>query len=200
LETLLFTYDFTDLGSAANVIEDLQGRLRAAMEAEQTIQTKRRPSTDQGKLELLKLKAHIFLLAEELDFLFEAVKLAQDRSEDQIDQKSALQLHASSSEISWRMLDDHQELLAKLAVRDIDYSWLSRQDSSTVNNLAVGNLQAFDGSPNAIWAEILCKHNEPGSHPLLKVSDLNLLLFTSGHEDRSRGDCSSYPTGRSCRL
>jgi Golgi-body localisation protein domain len=178
LETLLFTYDFTDLASAATVVENLQSRLRAALETEQTIHTKRRPFTDHGKLELLKLKAHIFLLAEELDFLFEAIKLAQDRFDDQTDQKSALLLHASSSEISWRMLDEQRDLLAKLAVRDIDYSWLSRQDSSTVNNLAVGNLQAFDGSPNATWAEILCKHDEPVNHPLLKVSNLMLISGT----------------------
>jgi hypothetical protein len=60
-------------------------------------------------------------------------------------------------------------MLAKLVVQNIDFFWLSRQDSSTVNNLTVGNLQAFDGSQDARWAEILSKHDEPANHPLLKV-------------------------------
>ncbi|TFK43439.1 golgi-body localization protein domain-containing protein [Crucibulum laeve] len=169
LETLLFTYDFTDLESAANVVSSLQSRLRDAMETERmTMSNSRRLEEEEDRLGLMKLKAHIFLLAEELNFLFDAIKLVQDRFDDQADQKSALLLHASSSEISWRMLDDRRNLLAKLVVQESHFYWLSRQDSSTANNLAIGNLTAFDGSRHAIWAEILSKHYEPANHPLLK--------------------------------
>jgi hypothetical protein len=75
------------------------------------------------------------------------------------------------------MLDDQREMLAKLVVQNIDFFWLNRQDSSTVNNLTVGNLQAFDGSRDARWAEILSKYDEPANHPLLKVRT-ELLLPT----------------------
>jgi hypothetical protein len=169
LETLLFTYDFTDLLSAASVVTDVQGRLRSALETERVAAQRHRKTGIPSSSEILKLKAHIFLLAEELSFLFDAIKLAQDQIDDQTDQKSALLLHASSSEISWRMLDEHSLTFAKLVVHDIDYSWLSRQDSSTVNNLTASDLQAFDGSPNAVWTEILSKHRDPANHPLLKV-------------------------------
>ncbi|KAF5387705.1 hypothetical protein D9615_000498 [Tricholomella constricta] len=170
LETLLFTYDFTDLASAAKVVADLQDHLGEAIEAQRTAEYNhsRRLEGEEGQLELLKLKAHIFLLSEELNFLFDAIKLAQDRYDDHRDQKSALLLHASSSEISWRMLDDRRDLLSKLVVQNIDFYWLSRQDSSTTNNLSVSNLQAFDGSRHATWTEILTKHDEPANHPLLK--------------------------------
>ncbi len=120
-------------------------------------------------VELLRLKAHIYLLSDELNLIFDAIKLAQDRFDDSTDRKSALLLNTSSSEISWNMLDENREMLAKLVVQDIDYYWLSRQDSSTVNNLSVGNLQAFDGSKDAVWAEILSKYDDPPNHPLLRV-------------------------------
>ncbi|KAF9464454.1 golgi-body localization protein domain-containing protein [Collybia nuda] len=170
LETLLFTYDFTDLESAADVVTGLQNRLEDALETQKMAENSQRArlQEEEGQMELLKLKAHIFLLSEELNFLFDAIKLAQDRFDDHTDQKSALLLHASSSEISWKMLDDHRDLLSKLVVQDIDFYWLNRQDSSTGNNLTVGNLQAFDGSRHALWAEILSKHDEPANHPLLK--------------------------------
>lgn len=79
------------------------------------------------------------------------------------------------------MLDDEKDLLSKLVASNINYYWLSRQDSSTVNNLAIGNLQAFDGSRNAQWAEILSKYDEPINHPLLKVSKVidDVVLFFS---------------------
>ncbi|KAG5639269.1 hypothetical protein H0H81_004930 [Sphagnurus paluster] len=169
LETLLFTYDFTDLASAAQVVANLQSRLGEAIEAQRTAEHNhsRKLESEEGQLELLKLKAHIFLLAEELNFLFDAIKLAQDRSDDHTE-KASLLLHASSSEISWRMLDEKRDLLSKLVVQNINFLWLNRQDSSTANTLSVNNLQAFDGSRHATWTEILSKHDEPANHPLLK--------------------------------
>ncbi|KAJ7638917.1 golgi-body localization protein domain-containing protein [Roridomyces roridus] len=167
LETLLFTYDFNDLESVANVVTDLQTNLRDAIETELTADVSHL-SAEAANLELLKLKAHKMLLSEELGGLFDCIKLAQDQRENQSEPKSALLLHTSSSEISWRMLDDQREMLAKLVVQTIDFFWLSRQDSSTVNNLTVGNLQAFDGARDAQWTEILSKHDEPANHPLLK--------------------------------
>ncbi|KAG6896106.1 hypothetical protein C0992_010275 [Termitomyces sp. T32_za158] len=181
LETLLFTYDFTDLVSAARVVANLQVRLGEAHEAQKAAEYNhsRRLEEKEGQLELLKLKAHIFLLSEELNLLFDAIKLAQDRHDDHSDQKSALLLHASCEEISWNMLDDRRELLAKLVVQNINFNWLSRQDSSTSNDLSVGNLTAFDGSRCAIWPEIVSKYDEPASHPLLKRGLFLIASWTS---------------------
>lgn len=172
LETVLFQYDFNDLSSSAGVILDLQSQMRKALDIEYLAKKNNRPGDEESELELIRLRAHMFLLSERLNFLFEAIKLAQsrrDRRDEQSDRKSATLLHASSSEISWRMVDENRELLAKLAVQNIDFYWLRRQDSSTVNHLTVGDLQAFDGSRDATWAEILSKHDEPAYHPLLKV-------------------------------
>ncbi|KAG2042334.1 golgi-body localization protein domain-containing protein [Suillus americanus] len=168
IEALLFAYDFTDFTSAANVVSDLQSRLRNALETRRDAENHALSAISETRLEIIKLKAHIFLLTEELNLIFDAIKLAQDRADERSDQKSALLLLASSSEISWQMLDDHQELLAKLAVRDIDFSWLSKQDSSTMANLVVGDLQAFDGSPYAPWPEIVSKFEDPSNHPMCK--------------------------------
>ncbi|KAJ7094663.1 golgi-body localization protein domain-containing protein [Mycena belliarum] len=167
LETLLFTYDFNDLKSVATVVTDLQKSLRDATETELMADVAHL-TPDTAKLEMLKLKAHKMLLSEDLSGLFDCIKLAQDQRENQSEPKSAVLLHTSSSEISWRMMDDQREMLAKLVVQNIDFFWLSRQDSSTVNNLTVGNLQAFDGSRDAQWAEILSKYDDPGHHPLAK--------------------------------
>ncbi|KAF9451680.1 hypothetical protein P691DRAFT_757138 [Macrolepiota fuliginosa MF-IS2] len=170
LETLLFTYDFTDLCEAADVVTSLQGRLRAALETERMIEYDPRhlPGEEDTKLGRLQLRAHIITLTEELNYLFDAINLAYNRTDERMDQKSALLVHASSSEMSWRMLNDDKGLLAKLVVQNSNFYWLSRQDSALVNDLSIGNLQAFDGSTEAIWTEILSKHDEPANHPLHK--------------------------------
>lgn len=183
VQTMLFTYDFTDLHSAIDVVTNLQTRLRDAMETERImLRNSRILEEDEAQQRLQQLKAHTFLLSEELNLLFEAIKLAQDRFDDQTDRKSALLLHASSREISWKMLDKGDRLLSKLVVSSINFHWLSRQDSSTVSHLTIGNMTAFDGSRHAIWSEILSKYNEPASHPLLKVSVItrpgcNIIFF-----------------------
>lgn len=172
LETLLFTYDFADLCQAADVVVSLQGRLRASLEMERSIDGSPHypPGEEDTKIGRLRLRAHIIALTEELNYLFDAIKLAQDRADGQMDQKSALLVHASSLDMSWRMLDEAKGLLAKLVIQHSNFYWLSRQDSAMVNDLVIGNLQAFDGSREALWTEILSKHDEPANHPLHKVS------------------------------
>ena len=158
-------------------MSDLQARLREGVEQEQAVQWRLRrlgPSDDQVKMELAKIRADVLALADELSYVFEAIRLAQDKMEGNSDQKSALLLLAFSQEMSWRMLDARRELLAKLSVKNVKFSWLSRQDSSIVSRLRVGDLHAFDGSANATWSEILRKHNEPSSHPLVKVCSIAL--------------------------
>ena len=180
LETLLFSYDFTDFKSSANVVSGLQSRLREAVNQEQDAQWRLRrfaATEDQAKLEMAKIRADVLALADELAFIFEAIRLAQDRSEENSEHKSALLLLASSPEISWRMLDSRRDLLAKLSVNGVKFSWLNRQDSAVVNTLRIGNLHVFDGHHEAIWPEILCKHNEPKDHHLVRVCVPSLVIF-----------------------
>ena len=126
---MLFGYDFTDLSSAADVVASLQARLRHAVEMKKEAQRKLQGFGDVGQIEKLKIDAHILMLTEELDLVFDAIRLAQEKAEDRASQKSAVLLHASSSEISYRMLDNHDQLLAKLAVRKIHFHLMNRQYS-----------------------------------------------------------------------
>ena len=180
LETLLFSYDFTDFKSSANVVSGLQSRLREAVNQEQDAQWRLRrfaTTEDQAKLEMAKIRADVLALADELAYIFEAIRLAQDRSEGNSEHKSALLLLASSPEISWRMLDSRRDLLAKLSVNGVKFSWLNRQDSAVVNTLRIGDLHVFDGYHDAVWPEILCKRNEPKDHHLVRVCILPLIIF-----------------------
>lgn len=193
---MLFSYDFTNVASAADVVADLQARLRDVVEMKREADWRLLRFGEEGEIEKLKIKAHILLLSEELDFVFDAIKLAQDKLNTRSGQNSALLLHASSSEISWRMLDRLDQLIAKLAVRDIDFHWLTRQDSSIVNNMAVGDLQAFDGAADAEWTEILSKFEEKSNHPLVKVCR-NILMRICSHIDTIRCCAAKgLPAGR----
>ena len=84
----------------------------------------------------------ILLLSEELNLIFDAIQLVQQKQDDKYDDtKLALKVHATSKEISWGMVDTTSEMIAKLAVRGIDFTWINRQDGSIVNNLLLKDLQ-----------------------------------------------------------
>lgn len=142
IETLLFSYDFSDFYAAAEVVQDLQTRLRRALDQKYLLQNQIDEVDEEGQLEVLRMEAHNFVLSEELNTIFDAIQLAQQKQDDKYDDtKLALKVHASSREISWGMVDGTNEMIAKLALRGIDFTWLNRQDGSIVNNLLLKDLQ-----------------------------------------------------------
>ena len=147
VETLLFSYDFTDLSAVADVVENIQSRLRRSFEHEHDLESMITQDDDRARTDLMKMKAHIFLLSEELNLIFEAINLAQQKADDKHnDTKMALKVNASARELSWGMVDSAGEMIAKLAVRGVEHNWLNRQDGSTVNNLLVVDLQVCKAS------------------------------------------------------
>jgi len=169
LETFLFSYDFTDLFGAANLIRDLQLRIRQLIQVERGYAFRYEALDATEQLDMLAVSAQILVLAEELSFVFDAIGAAQAQSTDLHDDQLGLRLLASSKEISWNMLDDNAELLAKLVVSGIHFNWLNKQDSSTSSHLVVSDLRALHSSPTAIWPEILVKHDQPPNHHMVKV-------------------------------
>lgn len=170
LETFLFSYDFTDLDGAADLVSKLQMRIRQLQVVERgyAVRTDILDATE--RLDLLSVDAQIFVLAEELNLVFDAIAMAQDQNTDlHEDQQSALKLLVSSREISWHMLDDRASLLAKLEVLGVVFSWLSKQDGSTSNDLVLKDMRALHSSPTALWPEILMMHDQPANHPMMKV-------------------------------
>lgn len=115
-------------------------------------------------MDLLSVKNQLFSLAKELNLIFDAIAHAQAKAENiDGDQSFAMQLDATSSEISWNMLDDESNLLAKLSLRGLQYTWITRTDGSMANTLSMDDLQALDGAPNALFSEMLVKHEVSGS-------------------------------------
>lgn len=173
LETFLFSYDLTDLEGAADLITKLQTRIRQLLHVERGYVLRHGYLGPSDKLDLLAVSAQVFVLTEELNLVFDAISMAQEKAGDtHEDHESALKLVASSSEISWHMLDDNSGLLAKLEVIGIDYSWLNKRDSSTANKMVIKNMRALHGSPAAVWPEILSTYDQPPNHPMVRVSKL----------------------------
>lgn len=121
--------------------------------------------SDDEKLELLAIKSQLFMLSRELNLIFESIARAQARQADmEGNDVFAVRLDAISSDLSWNALDERNMLLSKLSIRDTQYTWISRNDGSMSNSLTIGDMQALDASPNAVFPEMLVKLQLPGEH------------------------------------
>ncbi|KZT62125.1 hypothetical protein CALCODRAFT_277895 [Calocera cornea HHB12733] len=169
LETFLYSYDFTDLFSAAEVVSGMQKRMRYLAEVEKANILK--PAHDGAMQEQLAVRAEMQNLAEELSFIFDAIKLKQDKAGGRAMEgdSSAVRLETYVSDISWMMLDPRHALLAKLSAKGIAFSWLSRKDGSASSTLDLDDLLALNSTPEALFPEILCKYERPSNNPMVKT-------------------------------
>ncbi|KAG8929196.1 hypothetical protein FRC02_005895 [Tulasnella sp. 418] len=170
LEEFLFTYDsFSDFSSAAEVVSTLQGRIRNLMRISNKYDLIFDQLSESGQMDALTANAHLTALSDELAFIFEAIRLAQEKARNfDDDLSSALRLDVKSDLISWNMLGPYSDLLAKLTVKNTSFTWTNRKDCTTTNQLIIGDLQALNGSPDTAFPEILTAYPHPSSHPMVK--------------------------------
>lgn len=161
LEKFVYRYDFSDRQSAAGVVANMQRHLRQLQLSRENYQLNSDTLDYDGRLDLMSIKSQLFSLATELNLIFEAIAHAQAKAEN-ADGQQSFAFVASSSEISWNMLDN-DNLLAKLSLRGLKYSWITATNGSMTNSLRMNDVQALDGAPNALFSEMLVKHEGAGS-------------------------------------
>jgi len=165
LEKFVYLFDFRDRHSAADVVTKMQHRIRQLRRMASKFDVDARRLSDDEKLEFLAVKSQHFMLSRELNLIFESLARAQARQTDmEGNDVFAVRLDAISSDLSWNALDEHNMLLSKLSIRGTQYTWISKNDGSMSNNLTIGDMQALDASPNAVFTEMLVKLEPPGHH------------------------------------
>lgn len=165
LEVMMFSYDLSDVESLADLVQSLQIRIRHARELHSQYQLHFDLLNEQGRLDFLGLKAEINDMQDELNLLLEAITQADDNSDKE--KKSALRLEANARDVAWNMMGNKDgELLAKMSIRSVNYVWMNKADNSVQNSLTVGDLNAVNVDPNAVFQEIITKYNSPDHHPM----------------------------------
>lgn len=167
LQTFMYSYDFRDFMASAGVVSELQQRLRSLLDTEMRLALSKGQVTE----ERLMTRAHIFLMTEELNLIFKAIRVIQEQGENSLDEnKSNMRFDVFAKEFSWTMLEDTNDTLAKVSVRGIEYAWHSQKDSSAAHKLTISDLQALDSSPDAVFSEMLVKLDKVSSHPMVAKS------------------------------
>ncbi|KAJ1599133.1 hypothetical protein NDA14_002572 [Ustilago hordei] len=170
LEEMMFSYDFTDVSGLADIVTALQVRIREAASLVEQYQAVSDRLNDRGRADYIALLGETLELIEELNLIMDAITTSQDsKGGADREKKSALRFMAQAQEVAWNMIGDEAgQLVAKLALRGISFSWLNKADNSAANTLSIQDLQALSVDPNAMFAEIITKHTRAVDHPMAK--------------------------------
>ena len=169
LEAFMLNDNLYDLNTVREEIKLRRSRIRDLTERISTLQLRLgdQPSF-QGRMELALIQGDLTKQTDELVLIFDAVQINREKGVI----KPGLWLEASSSDITWHMLDDSNYLLAKLSLKGLSLTWTSNTDGSTKNQLVIKDLQALDARPDAPFPEMLSKHRnwKDRSNKMVKAS------------------------------
>ena len=161
LDTFLYSFDAEDRLRYSTEVKYLQNRIREQESTYRIYEEHYDRLSEEGKLEIGRVRSDLLEDTQKLSLIFDAIAILQIHSKAAAELRSSLRLEAHAQELAWFMLDD-DKLLAKLAIKDIHYTWVRKKDSSTENALVVRDLQALNTSPDAYYVEIISRYEKAG--------------------------------------
>ncbi|KAM0789695.1 hypothetical protein ACM66B_006555 [Microbotryomycetes sp. NB124-2] len=181
VEAMVFTHDFSNLRGTIDLIRDLQFRIRAQVDLQTQYQAHMDELDDDGWVELFVSRCELARLSQELSLVVEAITRAQDMNgaSKMSGTTAGMHFEARASELVWHMLDQADTPFAKFSVNGVDFSWVSKQDSSVSNRLVIKDLRALNSSPDHVFAEIIAKSDADKTHDLAKVDLFAAVLWNS---------------------
>lgn len=181
LESVVFTHNFSDLLGVANIIRDLQQRIRAELYLQQLYQVHLDELDEEGRIALFVSRSESTRLSIELSLVIEAITKAQNiNGASKVSGPAAgVQFEARASELVYHMLDRNDVPFSKFSVNGVEFSWISKQDSSVSNRLVIKDLKALNSSPEHVFAEIISKNTSVTDHELSKVDVFAAILWNA---------------------
>ncbi|PVG00036.1 hypothetical protein CPB86DRAFT_872242 [Serendipita vermifera] len=173
LESFILNDDISDSATTVSEIVFRQNRIRSLIEQlnDFTLQEGNMRASDRRQMNTIA--ANMMNQIDELGLIFDAIQLVQDRDEVSSQNKVGIRLEASSTELTWNLMDMDGSLMARLALRSMDFLWISSQDGSSANRLKIKDLEAIDRRPNAKFPEMISKQKKwLADHPMAKTNTL----------------------------
>ncbi|KAJ9122086.1 hypothetical protein QFC24_004313 [Naganishia onofrii] len=172
LDTFLYSFDAEDRHRYNKEVKYLQDRIREHEGTYRIYEEHHDRLSKEGVLELGRVRSDLLENVLKLNLIFDALAILQSHNKAAADLRSSLRLEAHARELAWFMLDE-DKLIAKLAIKDIHYTWVRKKDSSTENALVIRDLQALNTSPDAYYVEIISRYEKAAQRsedPMMQAS------------------------------
>ncbi|CAH7672088.1 golgi-body localization protein domain-containing protein [Phakopsora pachyrhizi] len=171
LETMQFAYDVDDLAGMAKQIQLQQSRIRLHRRKLAEGRVHLNIFDTEQMADLTHREYQLLTHASDLNLMVEAIRKSQasrlDRSRSE--NLSGTQLQTRAKVITWHMLADGGDAIAKLSITDTRFDRYSLPDTSASNRLFVQEMLALNISadPDRLFDEILSRYEpQPFTEPL----------------------------------
>ncbi|GAA5901240.1 uncharacterized protein JCM6883_000150 [Sporobolomyces salmoneus] len=175
VKALAFTHDFSDRTTVLRCVGERQDQIRQLIPEILEYQLHLDEIDDHERRNLFALRAQLAQLSEEISLFVEGLSLAQETNGPKTSSKRpGLQLRGRATELTWTMLRPNSSPFVKASVVGVDFTWTSKDDGSTTNRLIIGDLEALNPAPDALFSEIIKKANLPASEPQAELAQANI--------------------------
>lgn len=165
LEKIMLASDFSDLSGAPEKIQQLQERIRQLEEIKFHFQVYSKYLDLRGWDDRLSLERDLAHCEDELFFVMKAITTSQ-RQYDARDASSALlKWNISLRDIVWHLMQDSNEPLVELQLKELKYDRTDHSDGSHQNLIQVGRILGLNLLPDATYPEIIAPYLDAEKAP-----------------------------------
>ncbi|EGG04706.1 uncharacterized protein MELLADRAFT_78278 [Melampsora larici-populina 98AG31] len=166
LETMQYAYDVDDLSGMAEQIQEQQSRIRLDRRRIVEEYAHLTALDDSRMFELTRREFNLWANGSDLNLMIEAIRRSQEsrRGRSAKENQAGVQLQAHAKVITWHMIAENGESIAKLSITDTNFDWCSLPDTSVTNRLYVQDMLALNISAdqNRTFDEILSRYESIG--------------------------------------
>ncbi|KAM0264887.1 hypothetical protein ACHAQJ_000403 [Trichoderma viride] len=164
LEKIILASDFSDLTGIPEMVMKLQDRIRQMEEIKSHFQIYAQFLDKRGWEDRLALEHDLAASEDELFFMMKAIMTSQRRLEKNTQSNALLKWSISARDIVWHLMQDSNEPLVELQLKDLEYDRTDHSDGSHMNLVRAGKLLGLNLLPDATYPEIIAPYHD-GERP-----------------------------------
>lgn len=161
LEKIILASDFSDLSGAPAMVQKLQQRIRQMEEIKEHFQIYAKYLDKRGWEDRLRLERDLAACEDELFFMMKAITSSQRKFDVNSDSTGLLRWNISVRDIVWHLMQDSNDPLVELQLKDLEYDRTDNSDGSHVNLIRVGKVLGLNLLPDATYPEMVAPYVDP---------------------------------------
>ncbi|KAI3337287.1 mitochondrial protein from FMP27-domain-containing protein [Xylariaceae sp. AK1471] len=179
LEKIMLASDFSDLRGTPEMVTKLQERIRNLEEIKSRFQIHSKHLDRKGWEDRLVLERDLAANEDELFFVMKAITSSQRKYDSSLQSNALLKWTISAREIVWHLIQDNNEPLVELQLKDVEYDRTDNSDGSHINLMQIGKILGLNLMPNAIYPEMIAPYfeDEKGRQADLKDKQMVRVYF-----------------------
>ncbi|TQS34013.1 hypothetical protein Golomagni_05622, partial [Golovinomyces magnicellulatus] len=164
LEKIMLASDFSDLSGAPEMVQKLQERIRQLEEIKMHFQVYSKYLDRRGWEERLFLERDLAACEDELFFMMKAITSSQRKFEQNKDTNALLKWSISARDIVWHLMQNSNEPLVELQLKEVEYDRTDNSDGSHINLIRVGKVLGLNLLKDATYPEIIAPYQDGEKH------------------------------------